>query len=448
MEELDRISIPTSDFVDQVFERISKTGKEAYLVGGVVRDYFLNRRNVDWDMTTQLRPDEILELFSDYNRIPVGQAFGIVILEKDGETIEIASYRREDDYRDGRRPEIVEYTDSILEDLQRRDFTVNTLLYNPDQGVVDHLGAIDDLESRVIRAVGNPEKRLSEDYLRIMRAVRFSGVLDFELEPSLRVAIVVLAPLLKQVSAERIREELDKMLLSDKPSRSFDLMADLGLLRIILPELDQGVGYDQQSTFHDFDLYEHTMRVVDQTPPKLELRLAALFHDLGKPDSFFMDDDGEARYYGHQNISKDMTFKIMKRLRYSKALINNVTMLVARHMDSVNWYTEKSVKKLIRCMGEDVFPLFDLQEADVLGTNKPENLDNIENGRELAKRILQRNAPVSARDLAINGRDLKEIGYKEGKKLGNVLEYLTDLVIEDESLNNREVLLNIAKDKL
>lgn len=431
-------------YILQALKIIEENNEEAYIVGGAVRNYLLERPINDYDITTSARPEKIKEIFKDYTTVDIGSKYGTIIVIIDKNRIEITTYRTEGDY-DGRRPNIVEFSDSLQDDLKRRDFTINAMCYNPKTGVLDYFEGKRDLENKIIRSIGRPVDRLREDYLRILRAVRFACQLNFTIDEDLSSAIKEEKEGLRLISSERIRDEFNKILLSQRPSVGIALLAQHGLLEIISKDLQKMIGFNQYSSFHDLDLYEHTMKTLDGSKPILELRLAALFHDAGKPESFFIDENGEGRFYGHQFISGRLVREFMQEYNYSKNQTERVVRLVERHMDNVNPYTPKSVRKLVRRMDNDIDLLFELQEADVRATNAEVNLDNVVLGRKLAREVSEKNLPTSKKDLVINGGDLIKIGFAPGKELGDFLDYLVDRVIDDNSLNNKKTLLNIAK---
>lgn len=432
-------------YISFAIEKIEEAGYEAYLVGGAVRDYLLAKPINDYDLTTSAEPEAIEEIFSSYKTLETGKAFGTIRLIIDGHCVEITTYRTEAGY-DGRRPKEVSFTKSLEQDLKRRDFTINSMAYNPKIGLVDIFGGKKDLEDRKIRAIGKARDRMREDYLRIMRAVRFASQLDFTIDEELYQALEEEKDGLNLISKERIREEFDKILLSPKPSKGIGILYKLGILEFLSKDLARMKGFDQKSTFHSLDLYDHTMLALDNTPPVLKTRLAALFHDVGKLNTFFIDDRGEGRFFGHQNESAKILEGFMKEYKYSRDMIKSSTRLVARHMNNTNTYTLKSVRKLSRRMEEDLDLLFDLQEADVLATNEKGNLDNVKRARVLAREIKEKDLATEESQLAINGRDLIDIGFEEGRLVGDCLAYLLERVIDDDSLNTRENLLALAKD--
>ena len=427
----------------EVLKKLEACGYESYLVGGYVRDKLMGRLSSDIDIATKARPDEIKEVFKDYKVIEVGKAFGTIKLIADRSEYEITTFRADGTYKDKRRPDGISFSDSIYEDLKRRDFTINAIALRNDE-IIDPFDGKSDISKNIIRAVGNPKDRIEEDYLRALRAVRFATVLGFEIDKDLKNAIRENASNISYISKERQMAELDKILLSDKPSRGIRLLSEVNLLSKILPEVAEMIGFDQKSPHHNLDLFEHTMKVLENVPKDLPTRLAALFHDTGKIETFFLDEKGHGRFFGHQKISEDLAKNRLKALKYPKKTIEEVGFLIGRHMDASNPYTEKSVARLLRKLGEDTLRrLFDLQEADVLATVH-DDICNIENGRRFLDKILSKEPALSRADLAINGKDLIKIGFEEGKTLGYVLDELFRAVFEDDLPNEKEILLDFA----
>lgn len=327
-------------------KRLENEGFETYLVGGAVRDKLLGKNIHDIDLTTRARPNDIMRIFSDLKLIDIGKKFGTIKVIYKSEEFEITSFRSESTYKDRRHPEKISFSDSIEEDLKRRDFTINAMAQRNGK-LIDLFGGKKDLQNKLIRAVGNPYERIREDYLRAIRAVRFATILDFEIESELKKAISQMASHIEDISNERIKDEVDKILLADNPSRGIRLLDDLNILEYIFPEVKSMIGFDQHSSHHNLDLFEHSMKVLDISPKNLKTRMAALFHDTGKIDTFFIDKNGEGRFFGHQEISEKIIRKRLKILKYPKKFIENTAILVRRHMDNTNTYTKKSVRKYL-----------------------------------------------------------------------------------------------------
>lgn len=429
----------TNEIVDKLEER----GFETYLVGGCVRDELLSRDNFDIDITSQARPDEILEVFKDYKTIDIGKKFGTIKVILNSSEYEITTMRTENAYDDKRHPSLVYYTDDIYEDLKRRDFTINAMAKRKEI-IIDPFNGQDDLENKIIRAVGNPYDRISEDMLRSLRAVRFATVLGFDIDKDLKEAIR--SQSINDISKERIQDEVNKILLATRPSRGIRILDELNLLESIFPEVKKTIGFDQHSSHHADDVFNHSLKVLDKTPPILEVRMAALYHDVGKIDTFFIDENGEGRFFGHQNFSEELLIRRLKELKYSKKFIENTSILVKRHMDNTNTYSKKSIRKLLRNIGEEnLINLFALQRADVLSTKHADD-SNINFGLSLLAEVKDDDIPKNRNEIKINGNDLKDLGFKEGKELGNTLREIENLIYEEKLINNKKDIINYLKE--
>lgn len=429
---------------EEVLSRLEEAGFKSYLVGGYVRDLLMRRPSSDIDIATRARPYEIKEVFKDFKTIDVGRSFGTIKLIANKYEYEITTFRTDLSYRDKRRPEAVSFSYTIEEDLKRRDFTINAMALRNGK-LVDPFGGQNDLKRKIIKAVGDSDERIGEDYLRALRAVRFASTLGFDIDPNLKKAIKSHTKNLAYISVERQAAEINKILLGKDPSRGIRLLDELGLLSEIFPEVSAMVGFNQHSPHHYLDCFDHSLKVLDSTKRDLPTRLAALFHDTGKPSTFFLDDKENGRFFGHQKISQKLVEKRLKYLKYPKKLITDVSILVSRHMDASNTYTEKSVARLLRRLGEEnLRRLFDLQEADILATVHTD-ISNIENARALLKEILERKPPLSRKDLAIDGSDLIKLGYKEGPLIGKILIEIERAVFDENLTNDRDTLLTLAR---
>lgn len=427
-------------------KRLEDEGFETYLVGGAVRDKLLGKEIHDIDLTTRARPSDIMRIFSDLKLIDIGKKFGTIKVIYKSEEYEITTFRAESSYKDKRHPGEILFSNTIEEDLKRRDFTINAMAERKGQ-IIDLFSGKKDLSQKIIRAVGNPYERIEEDYLRALRVVRFATVLDFSIEKNLKDAIKNKADYIEEISKERIRDEIDKILLSDKPSRGISLLDELNLLTYIFPEVKKMKGFDQHSSHHNLDLFDHSMKVLDLSPKKLKTRMAALFHDTGKVQSFFLDESGEGRFFGHQDISKEIIEKRLKELKYPKKFIENTSLLVQRHMDNTNTYTKKSVRKLLRKVGdENIYDLFDLQTADVLSTVH-DNTENISNAKMILEEILNSNTPRKKDQIDFSGHDLINMGFKEGKELGIILNEVYNLVMDEKLANKKNEISKYIKNK-
>lgn len=430
---------------NEIVDKLEEAGFETYLVGGCVRDELLSRDNFDIDITSQARPDEILEVFKDYKTIDIGKKFGTIKVILNLREYEITTMRKENAYDDKRHPSLVYYTDDIYEDLKRRDFTINAMAKRKEI-IIDPFNGKDDIEKKIIRAVGNPYDRISEDMLRSLRAVRFATVLGFDIDKDLKEAIRSQSKYINDISKERIQDEVNKILLATRPSRGIRILDELNLLESIFPEVKKTIGFDQHSSHHADDVFNHSLKVLDKTPPILEVRMAALYHDVGKIDTFFIDENGEGRFFGHQNLSEELLIKRLKELKYSKKFIESTSVLVKRHMDNTNTYSKKSIRKLLRNIGEEnLINLFALQRADVLSTKHADD-SNIDLGLSLLAEVKDDDIPKDRNEIKINGNDLKDLGFKEGKELGNALREIENLIYEEKLINNKKDIINYLKE--
>jgi tRNA nucleotidyltransferase (CCA-adding enzyme) len=433
-----------------VCRRLRDKGHEAHLVGGGVRDMLLGRKPADFDVATDARPEEVRELFGHSFAIPTGIKHGTVTVltgAAEHRHVEVTTFRGEGVYLDGRRPSSVTYVKSLTDDLARRDFTMNAVAYDPiDDRLTDPFDGRGDLGRRLIRAVGDPIERFNEDGLRPMRAVRQAAQLGFEIEAATHAAIPRALEVVRKVSAERIRDELLKLLASPHPSRGLELMRETGLLAEVLPELLEGVGCTQ-NRFHKHDVYGHTLAVVDATEGDAIVRLGALLHDVGKPRARQPREGapGEYSFFKHEYVGRDMADAICRRLKLPNADRERVVAMVAHHMFfySPDW-TDGAVRRFVRNVGggEAIDALFALRQGDVTGRGFGEDPE-IELG-ELRGRIAavaDEDAALRVTDLAIDGKDvMRLLGLPPGREIGLVLERLLERVIDDPALNVRERL--------
>jgi tRNA nucleotidyltransferase (CCA-adding enzyme) len=432
--------------------RLRERGFEAHLVGGGVRDMLLGRPPVDFDLATDARPERVLEIFGHAFAIPTGLQHGTVTVLTGPDpatrrSVEVTTFRGEGAYVDGRRPSSVTYVSSLGEDLSRRDFTMNAVALDPDSGAIsDPFGGREDMARRLIRAVGDPLARFREDGLRPMRAVRQAAQLGFDIEESTLAAIEPTLDVFRKVSAERVRDEMLKLLGSPRPSIGLELMRRTGLLAEVLPELIEGVGCTQ-NRFHKHDVYEHTLAVVDATPGDAVVRLGALLHDVGKPRARQPREGapGEYSFFKHEYVGKDMADAICRRWKLSTADRERVVSMVEHHMFfyAPEW-TDGTVRRFVRRVGSDTLSaLFALREGDVVGRGFGEDPER-ELG-ELRRRIADvaaADAALHVTDLAIDGKDvMRELGIPPSREVGEILERLLELVLDDPSLNDRDKLL-------
>ena len=420
----------------------------AYLVGGAVRDFFLEKSASDWDIATNAQPEKVMHLFR--RTIPTGIEHGTVTIIYKNKHIECTTFRTEADYTDGRHPTTVSYTATIEEDLARRDFTMNAIAVSlPDGTVVDPFNGRADIRAKRIQTVGKPLDRFLEDGLRPVRAVRFAAQLGFTIDKETLGAIPQALHITQKISIERFREELTKILICPTPLTALRLMESTGLLHLFIPELTECRGVEQGS-YHHFDVLDHSFLVCNACPAGMEhlhIRLAGLFHDIGKPATRKEAADGSCTFYRHESVSEKMTRSIMKRLKYPNAEIEKTAHLVAQHMFHYDpFWTDAAVRRFIVRVGkENIDDLFALRKADVFGLTGTYAEPNflVEFTARIDK-ILQEDGAYSLKDLAVNGKDLMAIGIPAGKYLGIVLHDLLETVLDDPAQNTKETLLPIA----
>lgn len=422
-----------------IMKELEQNGFDAYIVGGAVRNHIMGYPINDWDITTNARPNQIENIFED--TYAVGKAFGTIVV-KLSSNYEITTYRRESNY-DGRKPGYVAFSSDIREDLERRDFTMNAMIMDKDGNIYDYYNGQDDIISNMIQTVGNAVDRFTEDYLRVYRYIRFTTQYNFNRNSNIDNIIRNL-PINSHISAERIREEFNKILLSDLPSNGIKHLYDVGLLEYIFPEIIPSVNFDQHSKFHHLTVFEHLLKVLDQVPPNLPLRLAALCHDIGKPQTYQLI-DGEGRFYGHDKESSKLSLYFLKRLKYDNDTVNVVESLVSNHMRLLDLDNKKSVKKFITKIGVNLLDSFlDLRKADILSSTTNDTLESVESMRIKFNDILQEKEPMTVNDLAVNGYDLMSIGLS-GKEIGVTKNYLLEIVLDNPKLNTKERLLQCVK---
>lgn len=461
-----RFKIPS--YVGKVARILVKEGYDVNLVGGALRDLAMGNVPHDYDLATNALPDEMLEIFP--KSVATGAKFGTVlaiVADESGESrqVEVTTFRSESDYVDGRWPSKVQFVNDIDLDLGRRDFTINAMALDLSQSVEEELekewdlhdpfGGITDISLKLIRAVGTPLERFKEDGLRAFKACRLASQLDFEIEGDTFDAIKESLPVAKQVSMERIRDEFMKLLLnSAKPSKGIELMRQSGLLNIFLPELLEGYGVEQK-LYHADDVYWHSLKTCDVAEDSV--KLAALLHDIAKPRT----DMGNGHFYGHDTMGAQMVGDILKRLKFSKSEIERVVSLIRNHMFyypyvdgeggdgdvQFSQWSDSAVRRFLKRVGEEnVEDLFKLRIADATSNPytafKPEEINQLQNH---ISKVRQEDMALKINDLDIDGDDLKAIGVEPGKRMGEILNRLLDMVIEDPLLNSKEKLLEEAK---
>jgi poly(A) polymerase/tRNA nucleotidyltransferase (CCA-adding enzyme) len=450
MKKIDLSSLPPE--VLFIWEKILKSGFDAYLVGGCVRDLLLNKKPKDWDITTNAKPEEILKIFGEAafyeNR------FGTVGIRTGSEdeslkVIEVTTFRIEGKYSDFRRPDEVRFAEKLEDDLKRRDFTINALALDINGKVIDYFGGLEDLKNKIIRAVGDPEERFREDALRLMRAIRLAGELNFEIEEKTFKAIQKFADLIQYIANERIRDEFNRIIMSENAVEGIELLRKSNLLKEILPELASTYGIGQNK-HHKYDVYTHSLKSLEYAVKKnypLYLRLAVLFHDIGKPIAK-QGEGPDCTFYNHEIIGSKIVKKILERLRYPNNVVKKVTHLVRHHMFylEVDKVTPAAVRRLVRRVGqENLEDLFKLRHADRIGSGVPKAEPyRLRYLRYLIEKV--QIEPITPKMLKINGYQIMNLGVPQGPKVGWIFKALLEEVIDDPQKNNEEYLIKRAKE--
>lgn len=453
---MDRMKIELPRNAAEIIKILEENGYEAYIVGGCTRDAILGREPQDWDITTSARPEEVKRLFR--RTVDTGIEHGTVTVMLGKEGYEVTTYRIDGEYQDARHPKEVSFTGDLKEDLLRRDFTINAMAYNPRTGLVDEFGGLKDLREKVIRAVGNPTERFTEDALRILRAVRFAAQLSFRIEEDTRQAMKALAPNLAKISAERIREELNKLLLSGNAMELLEA-EELGINAVIFPELSRMLATGQKNPHHSYSVGEHTLHSVEAMhriywesgrEDKKEASMllwTMLLHDVAKPLVKTADEAGIDHFYGHPQKGSQMAKEILGRLRFDNHTKNTVVRLVDCH-DQRPVEKESALRRKMNRIGVELMDYFYMvQKADLEAQSdyqKKEKLAAVEAEEAKYREILEKEQCVSLKDLAVSGKDLLEAGFPPGRGIGEMLNKLLDQVLEDSEWNEKEKLLALA----
>lgn len=438
-----KIEEKISKEVYEVSNKLEQNNFSSYLVGGSIRDILMNNQVSDYDLATNAVPEDLKKIFP--NAILFGEKFGTIMLVISNKRIEITTLRSESEYNDNRHPAKVSFIDDINEDLKRRDFTINALAFDLiNSKLIDIFGGKEDLQHKIIRAVGDPDERFKEDALRLLRAVRFSLKLDFVVEENTYNSIKKNSSLIEYISKERIRDELMKIILEENSSKGIEILRDTELLKYIIPELLVCVGVEQNK-FHSLDVYDHLLLSMDKADKRV--KLVALLHDIGKPQT----KDGE-HFFGHERVGSDIARRILTRLHFPKNDINLISKLIELHLFHYeeNW-SDSAVRRFLRKVEDDntLELLFLLREADENGNPiSSYDFDNLAQLKDRINKIKNQDRYLSLKDLNISGDDLIKLGYNRDKSLGDTLKFLLDVIIEDPSMNNKEKLLSLAKDKL
>jgi len=442
------INIPFE--VERIIEVLEGKGHQGFVVGGCVRDSIMGRMPNDWDITTDAEPLQLMDYFACFERvIPTGIKHGTITVIINGRNLEVTTFRIDGQYSDNRRPDSVIFTKTLREDLSRRDFTINAMAYNARTGLIDYFDGIKDIKRCEVRCVGNPDERFKEDALRMLRAVRFAAQLDFKINQESKATIVTNSHLLKNISMERINQEFSKIIIAN-PFCIRDLW-DLKLLRHIIPEFLDCMVTEQDNPYHIYNVGEHILHSMQSIEPTLHLRLSMLLHDIAKPKQKTIDQKGVGHFYGHQEASSEMANTILKRLRYDKDTIDKVSQLVLFHDERIN-DGEKYIRRWLSRVGEAaLLDLIKVKEADSKAQNPKyynERHVMLEKIKIVIQEIVERDECVTVKDLKINGDDLLDLGYNQGKEIGATLKILLEKVIEDPQLNDRKRLVSAAATRL
>jgi tRNA nucleotidyltransferase (CCA-adding enzyme) len=409
-----------------ITKRLNDSGYEALVVGGCIRNVIMGEEAHDWDIATKATPDEISRAFKEFKVIPVGKKFGTVTVVINHINYEVSTFKKNKSVP----------TPNLFEDLRHRDFTVNALAWRKGKGVIDCFNGLEDIKQKIIRGVKNPVERIKEDPLRMLRAVRLACELDFKIDKTTLQAIEENSSLIKKVSPERIRDEFTKILLSNYPRRGFKLLHRLGLLRFIMPELQRCAGVSRENLHVGEDLFEHILGLTGNLPSDLNLRLSAILYNI--------------KSISHLDEKKEIIVKILQRLRFKNAVIRKVTVLTQENWQAINFSKKMNIRQLAARIGmENLEDIWKLKKALIRKSRSSEEFKSveIERAENNIRKTLQERPPVSLKDLAVNGKDLFKLGYKEGKSMGLALKELLNLVLEKPALNQKKVLLTLVKEK-
>lgn len=431
--------------VERIIADLEEAGFEAYAVGGCVRDSLLGREPKDWDVTTSATPENVKSIFrSTYD---TGIEHGTVSVRFGTSIYEVTTFRIDGDYSDHRRPDSVHYTNQLAQDLRRRDFTMNAMAYHPKTGVIDLFGGQKDLNEKCIRCVGDPRERFEEDALRMLRAYRFAARFGFHIEEKTENAVQEKASLLTNVSRERVREEMDHLLLSEYPGVLRRLISS-GLMSYIIPEFIQSCGVEQNTPYHIYTVEEHVIRTVEAAAPVRALRWAALLHDIAKPVCRTTDGEGRDHFWGHPLKGAEMADRILRRLKFDNETRDAVVRMIQYH-DMQPPENERHMRHLLSQLPDGFYPYLQaLQAADAAAQNPdylPLSRQRLELAGQLYQQVIRKGQCVKLADLAVNGRDLQDIGYPRGRVIGEVLNRLLQQVLDQPEINRREILLEVAQ---
>lgn len=439
----EKINVP--GYALRVLNLLNASGFDGYLVGGCVRDFLMGRSPKDYDIATNASAEQVEGIFSDFRVIETGIKHGTVTVMSDGNPIEVTTYRVDGTYSDCRHPDNVTFSASLEDDMSRRDFTMNAIAYSPHTGLVDVFGGAEDIRQGIIRCVGEPDRRFGEDALRIMRALRFAAVLGFEIDSQTSESIHRNCRLLHRIAAERITAELFELVCGKNAAHIMREYSDV--MAQILPPLKDMFGFEQDNPHHIYDVWEHTLHVTENVPPTVELRMAALLHDAGKPHCKTSDENGIGHFYGHADISAEIAEDIFKNyLRTSKSISDRIVTLVKNHGETFI-LSKKIIRRRLMKYGEETLrQLLDLSRGDVLGqgVNVEKHISELNEAEQLLNEILSQESCLSLKSMAINGNDLSELGIERGKLMGNILSRLLEEINDETLENNKRALATRA----
>jgi len=417
-----------------IIQRLNDLGYEAFVVGGCIRNLVMGERANDWDVTTKAKVEEMDKVFKDFKVIPVGKRYGTVTVVVNSVNYQVTTFRGKGRVKSRKQLDKSNLISDLFEDLRHRDFTINALAWGEESGLIDYFNGMGDIRQKVVRGVENSEERIKEDSLRMLRAVRLACELDFEVDKATLQAIEENSPLVKKVSQERIRDELIKILLSNSPKRGIKLLQRLGLLQFILPELERGVGFYPGDFRQEEDLFEYITDLLNKLPSNLVLRLTALLGDVTRP------------LYTYLTNRKEVTVEILRRLKFKKSIIKQISILVQENWRAIDFLNPKNIRQIISRVGEEnILSILELKKADFIVSKRVDKINQMKKIEKEIREILHEKPPLSLKDLAINGRDLIHLGYQEGKEIGETLKKILKIVIDTPELNNREILLEFLK---
>lgn len=440
------MTIRLPDKVDKIIKALCGAGYEAYAVGGCTRDSIMGLEPEDWDVTTSALPQQVKEVFGGYRVVETGIKHGTVTVIADGMPIEITTYRIDGEYADNRHPSEVRFTRTLREDLSRRDFTMNAICFNPESGITDEFGGISDIQKKCVRCIGEPSERFNEDALRILRALRFASVLGFKIEKRTAEAIHLCRQLLKNIAAERISAEFNKLIIGDGAGEV--LLEYRDVFAVFIPEIEPMFDFDQRNYHHYLDVWRHTVKVIENSEANKVSRLAALFHDIGKPAVFTLDENGVGHFKGHAKQSELTARNVLNRLRCDGATISEVCSLVLHHDDDIT-PSRPLLKRWLGRYGETgLRRLIDLKRADNLAQSEEwrDRLTTLAECEKIIDEIIAEGECFSLKSLAVNGRDLMALGIPAGAHIGEILNELLSAVLDGKLENEKDALLKYAEE--